>query len=184
MQISEKDFEDWVVEHIGLFLGDERARVLCRQVRLPDGGIMDVLATVPDTPSGAVIYLIELKRDTINEAALTQLLAYKGVFETYVLDGSERPGETWYTVRGIVAAPAITEQAEKCLLGLDVEFIQLKVTVAARRDLDFRLSTYNQGDACTLSMLVKEAVFDVLIPESSWPNGGLRTDNGGAPSDG
>ena len=135
MRISEKDFEDWVVENIGHVLGDDRAVVVGRQMPCPNGGIMDVVATIPD-PVITEVVVLELKGEEADEAAVVQLMRYMGAMD-FVL-GFAKAGEFLETkafLTGRVVAPALTSGAGLMIRAAkdNVGFVRLRVGITAER---------------------------------------------------
>jgi RecB family endonuclease NucS len=141
MQISEKDFEDWVERNIDVFLGEDpgHTKHVFRQYRLPRGGIIDLLAVRwGPTIYGLSFVVIELKADRIEDSAVTQILAYMGEMEQVAREISRhierRTGEyVFANVRGILSAPEISNSAGLCVNAVaDLSFVKLDLTISAK----------------------------------------------------
>lgn len=74
MNISEKELEDYLVEHLDKIAPlDTELKYIDRQYKL-DGSIIDILATIDDEPC-----IVELKTHELNDAAVGQIIRYAGL---------------------------------------------------------------------------------------------------------
>lgn len=110
--VSERELEDWVCLNIEEVCGQGYVH-LGRQVHLVSGGIADVMAVRwhPETPDIIDLCIVELKADTIDGSAVVQLLTYMGAVQAYGRVVRRMLGGARLLVRGVVAAPFITDAA-------------------------------------------------------------------------
>ncbi len=133
IEVTEKQLEDWVCVNLGRVVGHEDTALVGRQMQLVSGGVLDVLAArygIPDWGDTPVwtITIIELKRDTVDDHAVAQLLGYMGALDEMI--GFARDYEVYPCIEGIVAAPKITTSAEYALRGATrIRYACLRPTV-------------------------------------------------------
>lgn len=141
MQVSEKELEDWVCDNIKLFTEDDDVELIGRQIKLPSGGILDVLAASWDpwseTAGQLNLTIIELKADQVCGKAVTQLLSYMGAVQKCV-DGARETFNARYEparyppvgIHGILGGLSLSSEAGWCLEYLDsVRFVRLHADI-------------------------------------------------------
>jgi len=148
VEFLEKDLEDWVCNNIESVAG-KGTFVIGRQMRLANGGVLDVLAGAhrrygDGGGSFLEIVVIEIKKDRIETSAVTQLLSYMGALGE-AKDLLEENAEDYVEIQGLLVAPAISHEAALCVSGIDyrVGFVSLniEVEVSAETFLHFDHST-------------------------------------------
>lgn len=168
---TEKDLENWIAANIADVMDDHDAFVVGQQIRLPNGQILDVLAGVwetwaagpeDDTSENGILRLtiIEVKRDRIDSAAVAQLLTYMGALDVAAdrarrqrLDGEGRKA---FSVHGLLAAPAITQEAALAIRPLqDVGFVLLETNIVASQPDNFAYSSCDSDNCDALAKTLK-----------------------------
>lgn len=142
MQILEKRFEDWICDNIGKVAGGY-SRLVGRQITLPNGGILDVLAVSEEPDSNGemrpVFSIIEVKKEVIDAAAVQQVLTYMGAFRLALRAGwlmwrqeTKQWGAEDPEIRGVLAAPSISNEAAWMIGGCEVlNYVNLEVSISA-----------------------------------------------------
>lgn len=141
MKPYERELEDWVCENLGAVVDGAPPTMVGRQVRLPNGKIMDVLAVSYEeyyTPKGYGsvfnIIPIEVKRDRVGARALVQLLGYMATIGVCAPEIVHRFIESTpnyapidrVRVSGILVGQYMDDDVRMALTGLDnVLFAQL-----------------------------------------------------------
>lgn len=151
----ESDLEDWVCQHIQEVVGP-RAEVVGRQIRVPGGGILDVLAIEREPYPGDefTLTVIEIKRHTIDESAVAQLLSYLGALlniKALGLGGGTGVKE----LRGVLAGPGIAKRAAFAVNALrNVDFVNLSWTISADRWPGIAIHSVRDEDRASLRTLL------------------------------
>lgn len=130
----EERIEDWICENVQSLPGLQKATAVGRQLEVPGGGILDVLALRSAGPMVWIVTVIELKAVTASELAVTQALEYKAALESIEDDLSrwiheKAPGPLpCLDFECVVAAPGITDRAAAAVAAVGrqhIRFIQL-----------------------------------------------------------
>lgn len=150
MKRTERILEDWACANLRGIMGEPDVTLVGRQVCLPNGGRIDLIVA-HHTPHRALeISIIELKRDRIDPAAVTQLLGYVGqVHAIKDVIAARRPshGRAIY-VRGVAVAPTITAEAAYCIDASRgaISYVQLDIGTEPG-GLHWRPATDGAGEA-------------------------------------
>lgn len=124
MIVTEQQIEDWAARRIQDVTGRGEAVLVGRQVTLPSGRRIDLLAMSPHD-KGAEIVVVELKRDQANAAALHQLLGYMGE-----LQEGKGWGASVLQVSGVLCAPSFTDDVLRAILWMPrVSFSYVEIVV-------------------------------------------------------
>lgn len=132
MFTDEKTLEDWAETNIEQVVGWKRAVLVGRQLSLPSGARLDLLAMVPASYMPKFI-VVELKRADADAAAVLQLLGYMGEVSECMATI-----DRVVTVHGVLAAPGVTSDACRAINAINpslrrISFVQLGVEITARR---------------------------------------------------
>ncbi len=163
MPYTERELEDWVCANIETALDRKNARVIGRQVRLPHGGILDVLALFPVGTDHLALAVIELKAGPVGRDAVAQLLSYMGALEE-VTRGLAGAMTCPYTeLWGFVAGPSLTTDAGLCLKALtgSVRFMQLTPRIVSEVWSGIDCNLPAEAVAST-ARIVTDGILDIL----------------------
>ncbi len=133
--ISERDYEDWICEHLPAVLRHDDAFLIGRQIILQDGTRLDVLAGVPGEDGAVDVVVIEVKAVEATVAHIAQLLGYMGLIHTALLEATDPIhhicNERLRSVRGVLAAPAPVPDAVMRTIGCitELEWCELEVVI-------------------------------------------------------
>lgn len=129
MFTDEKTLEDWIEANITEVVGHHSVVAIGRQMTLPGGRRIDLLALTPSEfmPTYTVV---EVKRDQAGSSAISQLLGYMGILDECLRSASEVAPSAF--VEGIIAAPDLSTDAARAINALDqVRYVRLDVDIAA-----------------------------------------------------
>lgn len=178
MQLYEKDFEDWICANLPAVVGHDDAKLVGRQIPLPGGRVLDVLAGFQRHPEEGdplkpfELVVIEVKRDAVTPEAVLQVMGYMSDVVAATAGpimkacsnalGSQRVDVNIRRVRGIVAAPSIDREAARILeASNDVNYVKIGVRLYASRAANI-LET-RIGEACE-SQAVLDALNRTFLP--------------------
>lgn len=119
----ESDIEDYLVNNLQEVFGDHY-KFISRQVNI-GVGIVDILMFDMTTDS---LVVVEVKKDSVKEADVAQVMRYVQGVKDYL---GESEDFNKYGVRGILAAPGITDAAASSLRMIQscVEFCELFISL-------------------------------------------------------
>lgn len=159
---SEKDIEDYVCENVNELFGNE-FHFLGRQIKI-GLGIIDVLLFCEADYS---LYVVEIKKDVIEDHALAQIMRYMtGVRDYYLLD--DRFVDEIYEVKGILLGTDIRGETTSALRFVDdhIKFHKFdvsltieasEITYERNEDLDsYKPKEFNDFVFDSISAIFKE----------------------------
>lgn len=117
MKKTERILEDWACANLRDLVGEPEPTLVGRQVRLPNGQVLDLLVAHFSPYRQLHLTVVELKRDRIEVPAVAQVLGYVGQVLAIrdVIAAHSKPRVGSMHVRGLLAAPAISPAAARCI---------------------------------------------------------------------